>query len=157
MDTAAKREIEQACTALSHAFAYHLDRKEYEALANLFAPDGVFVRMGARLEGRKQINAVMSERPPEQFTRHISTNFHFTRVDADTAEAVVYNISYFGFPESALPLDYLSEQVMLLDFIDIYTRTDEGWRFLERKAQPLLIPKDLRSKMLAPAAATASH
>ena len=152
MDKATRREIEADCVALSHAFAYHLDCKEYPALAALFAPNGVFVRTGVRLEGPEQILATMSQRPAEQFTRHVTTNFHFTQVDENTAKAVIYNVSFYSFPQSRLPLDYLPEQVMLLDFIDTYTRTPTGWRFLERDARPLLIPKELRSKL--PAAAT---
>lgn len=152
MDRATRREIEADCIALSHAFAYHLDHKEYEALAGLFTPNGVFIRTGVRLEGPEQILSTMSQRPGEQFTRHVTTNFHFTHVDDSLAKAVVYNVSFFSFPESKLPLDYAPEQVMLLDFSDTYTRTPQGWRFLERDARALLIPKDVRSKL--PAAAT---
>jgi hypothetical protein len=147
VDKATRREIEADCVALSHAFAYHLDHKNYEALAALFAAEGVFVRTGVRLEGPAQILAAMSQRPAEQFTRHITTNFHFTDVEADRAKAVVYNVSYFSFPESQLPLDYVPQRVMLLDFIDTYTRTPAGWRFLERDARALLIPEEARAKL----------
>ena len=40
---------------------------------------------------------------------------------------------------------------MLLDFIDEYTRTSEGWRFQERDARAVLIPEQLRARL--PAAA----
>ena len=93
MDRAMRREIEADCVALSNAFAYHLDHKEYQALVALFVPDGTFVRTGVRLEGRAKILAAMQERPAEQFTRHITTNFHFTEVGADSARAVFYNMS----------------------------------------------------------------
>ena len=151
MDKTTRREIEADCVALSHAFAYHLDHKDYQALADLFAPKGCFVRTGVRLEGREQILATMSQRPAEQFTRHITTNFHFTEVGADRAKAAVYNVSFFSSPESQLPLEYLPQRVMLLDFSDTYVRTPEGWRFLERDARALLIPEEARAK-LPPAA-----
>ena len=153
MDTARRREIEAECVALSNAFAYHLDHKEYAALIALFAPDGVFVRTGVRLEGRQQILAAMEQRPAEQFTRHITTNFHFTHVGHDSARAVFYNQSYFAFLPGGPPYAYSPERMMLLDFIDTYTRTDEGWRFLERDARPVFIPDELRSRL--PAAALA--
>jgi SnoaL-like domain len=158
MNKIQRREIEADCISLSHAFAYHLDHKDYKALAELFAPSGVFIRTGVRLEGPEQILATMSQRPAEQFTRHVTTNFHFTQVDENIAKAVVYNVSYYSMPESQLPLDFVADQLMLLDFIDTYTRTPDGWRFLERDARPLLIPKDLRSKLpAATATASASH
>jgi hypothetical protein len=154
MDKAMRREIEAECVALSNAFAYHLDHKEYPELVALFAPNGTFVRTGVRLEGREAILATMRQRPAEQFTRHITTNFHFTYVGDDTARAVFYNMSYFAYLPGNPPFDYLPERMMLLDFIDVYTRTPEGWRFLERDARPLLIPEELRARL--PAAAFGS-
>ncbi|MDO8264539.1 MAG: hypothetical protein Q7T21_15140 [Gallionella sp.] len=76
----------------------------------------------------------------------------FRYVDENSASA-----SYFSSPKSQLPLDFLADQVMLLDFLRTYTRTPDGWRFLERDARPLLIPRDICSKVLAVAADGASH
>ena len=151
MDRATRREIEAECVALSNAFAYHLDHKEYAALVGLFAPEGTFVRTGVRLEGRAKILEVMRQRPVDQFTRHITTNFHFTHVDHDSARAVFYNQSYFAFLPGEPPFAYEPERMMLLDFIDVYTRTAEGWRFEERDARAMLIPEQLRARL--PAAA----
>ena len=151
MDNAMRREIEAECVALSNAFAYHLDHKEYPELVALFAPTGTFVRTGVRLEGRENILAAMRQRPADQFTRHVTTNFHFTEVGHDSARAVFYNQSYFMFTPEPPPYTYAPQRMMLLDFIDVYTRTPEGWRFLERDARPLLIPEELRSRL--PAAA----
>ena len=153
MDQAIRREIEAACVALSNAFAYHLDHKQYPELVALFAPTGTFVRTGVRLEGREKILAAMQQRPADQFTRHVTTNFHFTTVEHDNARAVFYNQSYFMFTPEQPPYAYSPQRMMLLDFIDVYTRTPEGWRFLERDARPILIPDELRSRL--PAAALA--
>ena len=147
MNTATRREIEAECIALSNAFAYHLDHKEYPELVALFAPDGTFVRTGVRLEGRAKILEAMRQRPVDQFTRHITTNFHFTHVDHDTARAVFYNQSYFAFLPGEPPFAYEPERMMLLDFIDVYTRTSEGWCFQERDARAVLIPEQLRSRL----------
>ena len=147
MGHAERRSIEAECVARSNAFAYHLDHKAYAELVALFAPDGTFVRTGVRLEGRESILAAMHKRPVEQFTRHITTNFHFTHVDRGSARAVFYNQSYFAFLPGTPPFAYSSERMMLLDFIDIYTRTAEGWRFLERDARAVLIPDELRDRL----------
>jgi hypothetical protein len=147
MDAAARREIEAACVALSNAFAYHLDHKNYEHLVQLFTPAGVFIRTGVRLEGHAQILSTLKQRPAEQFTRHITTNFHFTSVEATRATAVFYNLSYFAFTTQRTPLAYDPQRVMLLDFLDVYTDTAAGWRFLQREARPMMIPDELRSKL----------
>ena len=154
MDAVLRREIEAECVALRNAFAYHLDHKDYPAVAALFALDGVFIRTGVRLAGPANILAALRQRPADQFTRHITTNFHFTQVDADCARAVFYNQSYFAFTPEKPPYAYSPERMMLLDFIDVFKRTPEGWRFLERDARPLLIPEELRARL--PAAAFAS-
>ena len=151
MNQAMRREIEAECVALSNAFAYHLDHKEYDALVALFTPDGTFVRTGVRLEGQEKILATMRNRPAEQFTRHITTSFHFTAVEPDRASAVFYNQSYYAFLPGDPPYVYVAERMMLLDFIDQFVRTSKGWRFRERDARAVLIPEDLKSRL--PAAA----
>ena len=91
----------------------------------------------------------MRQRPAEQFTRHITTNFHFTDVGYDTARAVFYNMSYFAYLPGVPPFEYEQERMMPLDFIDIYIRTADGWRFKERDARALLIPEQPRSRLPA--------
>jgi uncharacterized protein (TIGR02246 family) len=155
MDKATHREIEAECVALSHAWAFHIDHKQYEALADLFVPDGVFIRTGVRLEGREAILAAMHNRPAEQFTRHVTTNFHFTEVTENQARATFYNMSYYAFLPGSPPHPYAPERMMLLDFVDQFVRTPEGWRFQERDARAVLIPEDLKSRL--PAAAFESR
>lgn len=154
MDRAKRGEIEAECVALSHAWAYHIDHKQYDELAQLFVPDGVFIRTGVRLEGRAAILAAMHARPAEQFTRHVTTNFHFTAVETDRASAVSYNQSYYAFLPGQPPFTYAPERMMLLDFVDQFVRTPEGWRFQERDARAVLIPEDLKARL--PAAAFAA-
>lgn len=132
MDDRARMEIEWACTRLSHAFSYCIDIRDYEGLAALFAPDGVWERHGRLLRGREEILEVLRSRPANQFTRHITTSFHFTEVSETTARATLYNMSYFSFSAESLPSPYVPENALLLDFLDTYRLTDEGWKFAER-------------------------
>lgn len=147
MDRLKRREIEAECVALSHAWAFHIDHKQYEALADLFVSDGVFIRTGVRLEGRTAILAAMHARPAEQFTRHVTTNFHFTVVEAERASAVSYNQSYYAFLPGKPPFTYAPERMMLLEFVDEYVRTAEGWRFCLRDARAVFIPEDLKVRL----------
>ncbi|HUA25032.1 MAG TPA: nuclear transport factor 2 family protein [Steroidobacteraceae bacterium] len=147
MDLKSRREIETECVALSHAFAYHLDHKNYEELAALFVPRGAFIRTGVRLVGHAQILATLRQRPAEQFTRHVTTNFHFTRVEESMATGVFYNLSYFAFTAQSTPLPFDPQRVMVLDFLDTFVKTADGWRFLEREARPMMIPEELRSRL----------
>ncbi len=155
VDSAVRREIEAEYVRLSNAFAFHLDHKNYDDLVELFVPHGVFIRTGVRLEGHARILEKLRARPAEQFTRHVTTNVHFTHVDESAATGVFYNLSYFAFTAQSTPLPYDPQGVMLLDFLDTYTKTRDGWRFLQREARAMLIPEQLRSRL--PPEALLSH
>lgn len=130
------------CIRLSHAFAYNLDHRKYEDLADLFAPDGVWVRHGTRLQGHKEILAAMQTRT--QFTRHVTTGVHFIEMTDKTAKSFAYNMSYFVLGELNLPAPYNPADAMLLDFKDTYVKTEKGWRFAERVTQEILIPETVQ-------------
>jgi len=104
-----------------------------------------------RLEGRAAILAAMRARPADQFTRHVTTNFHFTEVTESRARATFYNMSYYAFLPGNPPFTYAPERMMLLDFVDRFVHTPDGWRFQERDARAVLIPEDLKVRL--PAAA----
>src|SRR3546814_6184263 len=127
MDHLARMEIEWACTKLSHAFSYCLDSRDYGSLVSLFTPDGVWERHGDRLQGRERILEVMRGRPANQFTRHVITNFHFVEVPETRARATLYNLSWFSFEAENLPVAFVPENALLLDFHDTYslTRSEE--------------------------------
>jgi hypothetical protein len=136
-------QIEWACTKLSHDFAYFIDNRDYDSLAALFAPDGVWERHGVRLNGREEILKTMKSRPSNQFTRHITTSFHFSEVAPTVARATLYNMSYFSFTVEKLPSAYVPENAILLDFFDTYKLTDEGWRLAERITPAVFVAPSL--------------
>lgn len=147
MDAQNRMLIEHACTALSHAFAHHLDQRDYAGVAAQFADNGVWIRHGKRLEGPGQILEAMNQRPANQFTRHLTTNVHFIAVGPERARASVYNISYFSFDVTELPGTFEPAQQMLIEFEDSYVNTADGWKILERDTRPLLIPDSMRAAM----------
>ena len=129
---------------LSHDFAYCMDYMRYEELVQLFTPDALLDRILHVHRGHAEILAGLQARPTQIVTRHVSTNFHYSHVDDNTAKGVVYNISYFG-PLNAtadLPVLYGSPQGMLLEFHDVYRRTGQRWLFSQRIARPVLLPQD---------------
>jgi uncharacterized protein (TIGR02246 family) len=140
--------IEHVCERLSHDFGYHLDQRDYAALANLFAADGVWIRHGDRLQGREQLLAAMADRPADRFARHIVTNIHFAEVTADRVRAVVYNISYFAKHLGELPAAFVAGQSMIIEFWDRYVLTADGWRIQERENRPVLVPAHMHDEMM---------
>lgn len=146
MDARTRMEIEWACVGLSHAFAYHMDRRNYAEVAALFTPDGLFVRHDHPLRGRAQIIEALETRPAEQFTRHVTTSHHFIEVGETRARAVMFNVSYFSFDAAVLPAAYDPANALLLDFTDVYEKTREGWRFAERVTSAVFLAKSLMGR-----------
>lgn len=143
-------EIEHDCRTLIQAFSYYLDQRDYEALAALFAPGGVWIRHGVRQEAPQQLIAALQQRPSTQFTRHLTTSTHFLEVSESNARAVSYNLSYFTLkPLPKLPMRYEPDNVLLLDFNDTFIKTPEGWRFLERVSPEIMVSDDVRAILAA--------
>jgi hypothetical protein len=149
MEQSVRRAIKADCVELSYAFSYYIDHGKYAELSRLFAEEGVFIRLGVRLEGRAQILAAMQRRPADQLTRHVTSNHHFTHVSQDVCKAVWYHATYYEFTDRRPPLAYDPHRVMLLDLYDTYTNTSEGWRILERDSRIVMVPDDLRPRLPA--------
>jgi hypothetical protein len=68
MSAADKAAIEWALMWLCVDFAHYLDTSAYEALANLFLPEGVWDRM-RRLNGRQEILGALSGASPAEASK----------------------------------------------------------------------------------------
>ena len=140
-------EIEWLCTKLVWDFAYYMDQRQYEDLAALFTPDGLFDRVGQRLQGRREIVEALSARPLDQRTRHLTVGVHFLSAGPSEATAVVYNASHVGRgDQSDTPSRYAMSQPIVLEFRDTYRRSLIGWRIAERIARMMLVPEDMPSR-----------
>lgn len=73
-----------ACHAVAVGFFVHLDRRAYDALLDLVAEDGVWLRRGEQLAGRPAIRAALDARSPTLTTRHLVSN---VRVEPDGPDA----------------------------------------------------------------------
>ena len=131
------------CVDLSNAFAFFLDRRDYEALADLFVEDGVWTRYGIDLRGRRNIVAELDKRPANQFTRHVTVGHHFTEVTDERAAAMSTNVSFFSFHGGEPPFPVVAGDMIVLDFEDVFAKTSAGWRFVSRTSHPLLVPDAL--------------
>lgn len=131
-------ELEAVCTRLCNAFAYHLDHGEFDALAALFAPDGVFDRNGTRLEGRAAILDAYAKRP-QATTVHLMMNFHLIEAGETELRGSVNSLVLhaMGVSDEVLKFDPMGA-MRVLEFEDRYVLTDDGWRFSYRGPRPIL-------------------
>jgi ketosteroid isomerase-like protein len=132
--------IEAQCVRIIAAYAYNVDRRNYEALADLFTEDGVLDRGGHVTEGRSAILAAMFERPAHIATRHMNGIPHFLSVTEDEAVAVTYMLMYVVEGTDEGP-NNVPGTTGLGEFHDTFRRTSEGWKLAERRARPAMIVK----------------
>ncbi|MEM6627779.1 MAG: nuclear transport factor 2 family protein [Pseudomonadota bacterium] len=135
MDENSRQLIQNACIELSTKFAFHVDHGDAEAVAALFAQDGVFSREGALLEGAEGVLNALKRRPPTRVTRHVCTNILVDVVDENTATGNTYFLLYEGEdPDqsgAALPL---TTPVTVGEYQDQFVRTEQGWKIARRDA-----------------------
>lgn len=119
-----RRAIEQDCARLVARYANLNDAGQWEALADLYAPDGRMARPTAPndwIEGRAAILAAFLSRPART-TRHVCSNVVIDVTGPDHAVA-----------ESAMLLFTGDGPPKVGSFHDRFVRTAAGWRFAERR------------------------
>ncbi|MGH6876774.1 MAG: nuclear transport factor 2 family protein [Rhizomicrobium sp.] len=119
-----RRAIEWECTRLVNLYANLNDAANWEALANLYTPDGVMVRPSAPeepIKGQMAILQALRARPPRT-TRHICANLV---VDVESPSAAHGESAMLLFNGPGVP--------MVGSFHDRFVLTREGWRFAERR------------------------
>jgi uncharacterized protein (TIGR02246 family) len=126
-------DIRQACTDVTNRFFRCLDRRQYEELADLFTPDGAWVRQGTELRGRAAIVAALAERPAALATRHLVSNVWVDVVTPETAHAH-YDVSVYTQSGASPP-----RHAQILSGIDRLVRVGDAWRIDRKEAQPALV------------------
>jgi ketosteroid isomerase-like protein len=104
-------------------YAAHNDASDWDAVAALYVPEGRMSRPTAPddfIEGQGAILAAFKSRPART-TRHICANIRVT-VDGDTATATSQILLFTGH-----------EAPKVGSYADKFTRTANGWRFVERR------------------------
>ena len=143
MDALDRIKIEHDCTALCHSFGYFLDKRDYDSVAALFTGDGVWKRYGIDLRGHKALVAAMKQRSLTQLTRHLITNIHFTEVSDNICRAIATTVVFYNSNAIAIPALLPPDSIVVMDFHDIFTRDEAGWRFRERDTLPILLSETM--------------
>jgi SnoaL-like domain len=109
-------------------FAWHADRGDGAALAELFLPEAVLVVGGVKLEGHSQIGEDCRRRAldPRRKTRHVWSNL---RLNAEADGTVAGTAVQMTFEQTGS----VATQLRINDLIDRYQRDAAGtWRFKSR-------------------------
>jgi len=136
MDDQSRMAIEWTCTRLINRYALYNDAADWEALAALYAPDGLMTRPSAPdqpVVGREAILAGFRSRPARA-SRHIVSNI-VVDVESDTqASAFSVILLFQGQAAADGGLPARDPKGPLVGwFRDRFVKTAEGWRFSERR------------------------
>jgi uncharacterized protein (TIGR02246 family) len=138
MDRDEKRAIAWECQRILTKFCLFNDRKQSDDLANLFTPDGVWLRLGKSLTGRENISKAMEARPATALHLHLLSNVFVMVTDADQAEVTSYKSIYYDAAGESLdkPIP-LNGPKWVSVYTDKFVRTDEGWRIARMEGTTL--------------------
>ncbi|MFF5521724.1 nuclear transport factor 2 family protein [Streptomyces coeruleorubidus] len=88
---------------LTTAFHHHYDRREHDAVVELFTRDALYEMGGRGLRGHAEILSVLNARPqPEQTVRHIMGATHFHAIGDISAQGAITVLGY-GAPTPTEP------------------------------------------------------
>ena len=137
LDEPARAAIERACTRLVLASIRAFDERDFRSYAELFTPDGVFIRANLPqepLNGRAAILAALQARPASRITRHLCTNIEIDASDAHHARGRCYLLLYAA--DAAAPESTLGRRAEPPQRIgenhDEFVRLGADWRIARR-------------------------
>jgi hypothetical protein len=119
-----RRAIESECARLVNLYANLNDAADWQAVVDLYAPDGAMARPSAPdvlIRGRAAILAAFRARPART-TRHFCANI-VVDVDSPTEAHGQSAMLLYSGPDSPL----------VGTFHDRFVLTSDGWRFAERR------------------------
>ena len=126
--------IEWQCQKLCNQFANYNDQNDFRAVCDLFTADGSFWRPSVpdtEIRGRENIYQAFLKRPP-LVIRHIVSNCVIEVLSETEATGLSYLV-FLAAPLTQDPLPLISGPAHVGEFHDRFVKTNDGWKFRERK------------------------
>lgn len=143
LEQAARDAIEHDCERLVLRSIRAFDERDWSGYAQLFTPDGVFIRASepdAPLAGHAAIVAALAARPAARLTRHLCTNIEIDAHDKTHAVGRCYLLLFAA--DSSVRADRgglaADSTQRVGEYRDIFAHTSEGWRIARRTGRLIL-------------------
>ena len=122
------------CTRLMNEYGLRLDTGRGGSVAELFTEDGVYITPRAECRGRDELRAFFTLRDEmvDRVTHHVMTNPMVTVHGPDLATSHSVAIEYRS-DDASESLRSDTRPGVVGDYEDTFVRTEEGWRFKERR------------------------
>lgn len=133
--------IERACLRIVVDCAHAADSFRHDEFVSLFTKDGALILPRGEYRGHKAIAEMLAGRDRRQLSRHVVTNAKITVIDASHAKGFVYLTLYKGTPTGTEAVVHDTAPETVGYYEDRYVKTSDGWRFAERRSNPLFMRK----------------
>jgi len=130
-------DVERACGNLVLDYAYHRDRMDGAALANLFTEAGVLSVLGETYQGRSAIRARLENDREAPLSRHLMSTQRIFVDGPDRARGVSYATVYLA-PRGELPRP-VEGFAGIGEYHDEFVRTPDGWKIGKREFVPVFV------------------
>jgi SnoaL-like domain len=128
--------VERACEKLSVAFANCIDRRDYDAVVDLFTTDGILDRWGNVIQGHAALQHWLDARPRDVTTSHVCSNIVVERSSPDEAWGTTYFTFYSATQTEGCEALPLEGPTMVGEYHDHFVLTERGWRLGKRTVLP---------------------
>ena len=140
MDPLERLLAERACERLVYRYAQLLDLGQADKVPELFVDDGVWELPGRiRFAGRAELDAGIPTRltAPGRTARHLCMNVVIDVLGPDEAVGTSYMVNYRYDDPSGVPADLAptGDPVYIGEYHDRFVRTEDGWRFHQRRTE----------------------
>ena len=128
-------QIERACERLMYRYCQLMDHGKAVEAAELFSDDAeCTILPGNTMRGRAAIAEGFAARQAltGRMSKHVCSTPLIDVIDEDNARGTVYLTLYRHDGEPGRSTSPLSGPVLVGEYRDQYTRTDEGWRIKKR-------------------------
>lgn len=120
-------------SSVVYQFFRGLDSRNNEAVANLIARKGVWIRQGVALQGPDAVRQALEQRDPERQTAHLVTNLWVEQSTESTARVHFYMTAFETKPDTPEP-----QMLGVRDSIDELVLEDGFWRIARKESRRIL-------------------
>lgn len=132
LDAGTIASIQISCAQLVARYGHLADQRAHQAFAELFAPDGEWIRPGMHMRGREAIFWFMESRPSDALTRHVTGGIHIEVLSRNTAHGLSYTTVYRHTHFSGTLPVRLIQPEMVVDYADQYVLIGDRWHIARR-------------------------
>ncbi len=142
-DTAAQREDEAQLRDLAFRYARMMDRRQFDWLPQVFAPDGVLTSPDFEMIGHEQLRQGLKGLERFSATLHGVLNTYY-EIDGDKATGEVYCVANHVYEKEGIPF----KLDMGISYEDTYERQSGAWVIVRRQFH-LIWETDVPMRMTA--------